>query len=392
MPIDPKVLAELEKTDPELVQRYRSKMASSSEALASAQDAQDMGHYANLGGRALNDFVNSQKRDVVYKNRIQDLGKAPAIKEATRSAYDDSTISNITGQGVARAKDKYTKDSDAFIQEQRLTDLGIAREKEAKSNDPLSKESADAREYLKKVVPNAATMQGFDSLSEAQVHKISPSLFNAHNAEANRRSQEAYRREMAEQSRVNRLAAEAIRGAEKREKTSEKMEQLRVGDVGYAQTPDDAKQLKEAIETKKEFDAKLSELIELRKNKGVEYFDREAVARGKQLSNDLLLAYKNMAKLGVLSKSDEAIINAIIPADPLGQDWMPGQDATLHKLEKLKGDVESTYQNKLNNRLRTEGRNVPEPSAPPVRMQAPDGKIYSVPADKVDAAKEKGWK
>lgn len=400
MPIDPMVLAELEKTDPELVQRYRAKMAGSESALASAQQTQDMGNYANVAGRAVNDFANSQKQDIVLKNRMQDLGKAPSVMRADRPGYDESVINNVTGQGVARAKDMYARDSDAFGQEQKLTDLSaargdaqLARDKQAKSNDPASKESADAREYLKKIAPGSESIAGFGTLSEAQVQKISPGLFNAHNSEENRKSQAGYRKEMAAQTAAHRETAASTAAAAAAAKQDEKMEQLRVGDIGYAQTAQDAKDLKTAVETKASFDAKLNELIALRKDKGVEYFDREAVARGKQLSKELLLDYKNLAKLGVLSQSDEAIINAVIPSDPLGQDYMPGQDSTLHQLESWKGDIERDYQTKLNNRLRREGRNTSaeNPTKPTVKMQDPSGKIYNVPAENVEAAKANKW-
>lgn len=120
---------------------------------------------------------------------------------------------------------------------------------------------------------------------------------------------------------------------------------------GMAYTPDDAKQLKEAQETKDAFDRKIQEMIDLRKEYGGEVMNRVAVDRGKQLSKDLLLAYKNMAKLGVLSQADEDIINAIIPSDPLAFQFSPGGDSILNRLEKFKTDVQKDYQSKLQNRI-----------------------------------------
>jgi len=120
---------------------------------------------------------------------------------------------------------------------------------------------------------------------------------------------------------------------------------------GMAYTPDDAKQLKEAQETKDSFDRKIQEMIDLRKEYGGEVVNRVAVDRGKQLSKDLLLAYKNMAKLGVLSQADEDIINAIIPKDPLAFQFTPGGDSILNRLEKLKGDVGKDYESRLKNRI-----------------------------------------
>lgn len=135
--------------------------------------------------------------------------------------------------------------------------------------------------------------------------------------------------------------------------------------VGIALNADDAKTLKGAKEMKSKFDRQINELIELRGGKmnpetgkreggyGVEYINRNAVDRGKQLSKDLLLTYKNLSKLGVLSKADEEIVNAIIPQDPLGQDWAVGQDPILHRLEKFKGDLDEDYEMTLATRLKS---------------------------------------
>lgn len=140
--------------------------------------------------------------------------------------------------------------------------------------------------------------------------------------------------------------------AKDQESKTEKAEQLLVPGLGYALTADDSKKLKEAQETKKSFDRKLDELQELRSEYGVEYLNREAVARGKQLSNSLLLDFKNLAKLGVLSQSDEKIINAIIPEDPLGQDYAIGQDPILSGIKKLKSDVGADYESTISSRMR----------------------------------------
>jgi hypothetical protein len=125
---------------------------------------------------------------------------------------------------------------------------------------------------------------------------------------------------------------------------------------GLANTKDDAKQLKEGYESKTNFDSKIQELIDLRKKYGGEVFNREAVARGKQLSKDLLLTYKNMAKLGVLSQADENIINAIIPNDPLAYNSplaaVQGQDPILNNLKKFKGDSDNDFQTRIKTRVR----------------------------------------
>ena len=124
--------------------------------------------------------------------------------------------------------------------------------------------------------------------------------------------------------------------------------------LGVAYTKDDAKKLKDSKEMKNKFDRELGEMIKLREDYGSEFGNREAVARGQQLSKKLLLTYKNLAKLGVLSKSDEDIVNAIIPSDPLQFDMskLVGQDPTLHALKKFKSDLDSDYTETLNTRIK----------------------------------------
>ena len=177
--IDPRLLDELEKTQPELVQQYRAKMAGSNEAMQQAQGAQDMGNYGNVAGRAFNDFNNSQKSDLILKNRWQDLGKSPSIREADRPKYDDSVINKVTAQGVDRAQQQRQTDQQDFSAEQKLTDMQPARDLQAKSNDPMSDESVQARDALKMAVPGAAKISNFDNMTAAQVQKIAPQLMEA---------------------------------------------------------------------------------------------------------------------------------------------------------------------------------------------------------------------
>jgi hypothetical protein len=141
---------------------------------------------------------------------------------------------------------------------------------------------------------------------------------------------------------------------QERMKKQEANKELEVPGLGQALTLQDAKDLKDMKTTKEEFDRQLSELIGLRKEYGGEVMNREAVGRAKQLSNDLLLKYKNLSKLGVLSQSDQNIINEIIPQDPLqfNASGLFGQDPTLNKLEKFKEDSNSQFASNVRNRLK----------------------------------------
>jgi len=138
-------------------------------------------------------------------------------------------------------------------------------------------------------------------------------------------------------------------------------EKGRTTTFGVARTEDDAKKLKEASEVKADMDAGISELIALRKRYGAEAWNRDAVARGQQISKNLLLQKKKLESLGVLSKSDLDIVNEIIPSDPLQYNvaQMVGQDPTMTKLEAFKADTDRDFQSRLKGRL----ENYQEPDA-----------------------------
>jgi hypothetical protein len=155
-----------------------------------------------------------------------------------------------------------------------------------------------------------------------------------------------------------------------------------VPDVGVALTKADAKTLKAAHIQKQKFDRQIKEMIGLReKHSGGAIFNREDVERGQQLSKDLLLTYKNLAKLGVLSQADEKIINAIIPADPLEYRaaGLLGQDPVSHRLKKFQEDSDAQYKAEVRARLdeayqRPGGQTHEKPDAPGGKFPLPEGK------------------
>jgi hypothetical protein len=138
-----------------------------------------------------------------------------------------------------------------------------------------------------------------------------------------------------------------------------KVQDLRDRDtpIGVARTAGDAKIIKDGMASKETFDRQLAKMISLREKYGGELANREAVAAGKQLSKDLLLTYKNMAKLGVLSQSDEEIINAIIPSDPLAftASGIVGQDPIMTQLVNLRESATEDFNSQLKIRLDPNG-------------------------------------
>lgn len=167
-----------------------------------------------------------------------------------------------------------------------------------------------------------------------------------------------------ELARFQMASRKELRDIEKQQGERAKDIRERVTPFGLANTLQDAKNIKETLAEKEEFESLVNEMIELRKEYGAEFLNREAVGRGKQLSKQALLKLKNIAKLGVLSQSDEAIINAIVPPDPLGVSFGgTGGDPILNQLESLKSDIDSTFQRNLKNLL--QGENTSEQALPP---------------------------
>lgn len=251
------------------------------------------------------------------------------------------------------------------MQDQELSnfDSGLALEKLKMEKDPNSMESKYAQELALKMGMKPEMVQGLTAAKFKELSPVTMKMYEIDERVKERARDNQLRREdMSLKREANDIAKEernSIQREKMDEKRTTKEDALRTP-YGFANTPDDAKQIKEGYEAKANFDSKLQEMIDLRKNKGSEFMDREAVARGKQLSKDLLLEYKNMAKLGVLSQADQGIIDAIIPQDPLAMDWAPGQDPILSNMEKFKADSDKDFQNRIDTRIKTRsGRAAP---------------------------------
>lgn len=244
------------------------------------------------------------------------------------------TASKALGAVTAQMEDPLERKQKAF-------EYLKSKRAEKAALDADSPASPEMVSFYEGVVPS---MKGkFSGMTAAQLEKVSPVLMAKFRAEGDERIAKV----AAGQRNQDRADAKAEKAAlDQKERTTQ---------FGVARTPDDAKKLKDAAELKASFDSKLQEMIELRKKHGGEVMNREAVNRGKSLANDLLLAYKDLSKLGVMSKTDENILRSIIPADPLQFNSplaaVQGQDPTLNQMEKFKGDAERDFQERLKNRL-----------------------------------------
>jgi hypothetical protein len=267
-----------------------------------------------------------EKMDAVLKgDQLDQLDKDRVFQDKTRSRTETDW-----------------KDSDAV---------------KSRENDPASEESQMARDLAKRMMPT----KDFGNMTAAELKRGLPTLEKIYSVEQGKqarvdaaRERSFARTESAAERAENKRVAEEKERREREEKETEKGYKLNTP-YGMANTEQDAKELREGHESKKAFDSKIQEMIALReKHNGGATFNREDVARGKQLSREALLEYKNMAKLGVLSQSDTDIVEAIIPKDPLEYNvsGIVGQDPTLANLKKFKADSDSNFEEKIKTRTR----------------------------------------
>lgn len=272
----------------------------------------------------------------------------------------------------------------------------------AKEMDPNSDESKIAQDLFLKL---GGSPEMAPKMTASKFKQFSPSLEKSYQIAQQAQTNKDNRLARSEDNkyRYDALAASKEDKSDQRKEMAAEKQQALQTPFGLANSLDDAKELKSAHESKKNFDNKIKEMISLREKHGGganSLTNSEDVARGEQLSKDLLLEYKNMAKLGVLSASDEKIINAIIPKDPLAYNGlgatMTGQDPILNNLKKFKADSDKDFATRVATRTRDSGaafsQSKPDEGSSTVRMVDPNGVIRQIPKDQVKQALAAGGK
>lgn len=131
---------------------------------------------------------------------------------------------------------------------------------------------------------------------------------------------------------------------------------------GMARDPESAKKFRQFQAEAQSFRNAIEQMQALRERKGFEVLDRASVAQGKQLAAEARIAWKNMAGLGVLSGADLAMMDAVIPPDPLGAGTDASYGATfqgmLDRLDQTEAGSRAAF-------LRDDAAPVPAPTAPP---------------------------
>lgn len=303
--------------------------------------------------QVLDKYSQQARENLLAKQKEESSGPAWAAGIAALGAGLAGKDAASAGQGILSMQQKGREreleqfDVGAGLQKQSKLDVQ-ATEKARRESDPNSEESKTVQMLAQKYMPNT----DFSKSSASFLLNKLPFLEKAYAVDVSSKD----KKEAAEARKEELGMRREEMGLRRQEVGVEKLSKLSTP-FGTANTETDAKKLKDAYEEKSNFDGKLEEMIRLRqKHGGGAVLNREDVARGKQLSKDLLLSYKNMAKLGVLSQADEDIINAIIPPDPLSYNSpiaaIQGQDPVLRKLTEFKKDSDKDFATKVQTRIR----------------------------------------
>lgn len=345
------------------------------------------GFNSKYSDEARQKIVEENTNDAKGPNWMAGLAGLGAALQGKDSVQAGMSIRQMDDRRRQSKLDEFDKGRQGAVQKFQFDrDIAKAQKDEDKllrESDPNSPESMIAKELAKEM----GYKGDLTNLTATQFQQFSPALQKKYEIE----QRKLERQEAREDRNFQRQAA-------KDEKQDKYIEE-RTTPYGIARTVDDAKKLKDAGEIKAKFDRMLDEMIGLREKHGAEVYDREAVGRGKQLSKDLLLAYKDLAKLGVLSQSDEAILNEIIPSDPL--QWnaanLVGQDPTMVKLRKFREDTNKDFDTRLATRLKTPSSDsvsskAAAPSKFPMQVRK-DGKVATVNSEEeLKEAQSEGWK
>lgn len=363
------------------VREYMRRKYQAERGVDDARVTQDYGNFANVAGGLVTDFGNSRKQDIVFRNRMADLGKAPQIIKAEQAKWDNGDINDITAQSVMQAKEDVARADKAMSDGQQVTDMAWQdkqrgrQEKEwdtadatrAREMDPASEESQMAQALAGKMMPG----RDFSKASAAQLKAAIPSLEKLYSIEQNARirandqaQRAADRAAMLEGKRIDRENARLHREAEKdadriyqsgvkAEETSRKEGEYQAGvkvdgaDVkpGFRPTTDDAKKAKAAKAAYDQINSSMNEMDQIYARSGTNLVGADAT-RMASLRTNVLMAQKELDNLGVLSGQDESLTLDQVP-DPTTI-WENvkgtfGQDRYKPKADQYRRNLRNKY-------------------------------------------------
>lgn len=329
--------------------------------IAEAKKMRDIYGYADVAAKALSDYSSSQAPTRFLPRRMEDLGKGPEMYRAETPQYQAGSLAQLGEAGVKRAQEGLGAAKEKFA-----TSVGLESYKQKREyDDPTSQISKRANLLLKSQL-NALSKKAIQAgdakgARELMQYSAGPDV-SANQAMQTLQMVKSIGDEygdvlnyLAQQQKLNfergeKARKESLEAGEKTAKKVEEQEKLRVGDYGYAFTEDEAKKLRTAMETKDNLNRKLDAMIKLREKFGGEAYNRDAVATGQQLAKEAQLLYKDLKTLGALTGPDLAIIESIIPTDPLAFDIF--DNPTMKKLENAKKQSDLEFKSALENKLK----------------------------------------
>jgi hypothetical protein len=358
------VLPQSASQSPDAAAAYVDAYNKAEQDVASAKQMRDVFSYADIAAKGLSDYAQSQAPTTYLPRRFEELGRGPEAFQTQMPQYQAGSLAQLGEAGVARAKEGLGAAKEKFGMDTAMEKYKIGRE----YDDPKSQISQRAnlllKSQLKALQQKAITAGDIAGAKELMKYAAGPDV-SANQAMQTLNMVKSVGDEygdvlnyLAQKQRI--AADQALKQYEinkeqaKAAKTENKdLEKLQVGNYGIARTEKEAQEGRTAIELRDNLKSKLQEMINLRKEyggMGGELLEREPVNRGKALAKEAQLIYKDLRTLGALTGPDLAIIEEIIPSDPLQFDIMSDTSA---RLENLLNQSQKEFESKLKAKLKT---------------------------------------
>jgi hypothetical protein len=348
---------------PDAAAAYVDAYTKAEQDVGKAKQMRDVLSYADIAAKGLSDYAQSQAPTTYLPRRFEELGRGPEAVQRQMPQYQAGSLAQLGEAGVARAKEGLGAAKEKFGMDTAMEKYKIGRE----YDDPTSQISQRANLLLKsqlKALQQKAMTAG-DAAGAKQLMKYA----SGPDVSANQAMQtlnmvksvgDEYgdvlnylaQREKIASDRALKQYEIGKEQAKVGKTESKELEKLRVGDYGIARTEQEAKEGRTAIELRDNLRSKLQEMINLRQEyggMGGELLEREPVNRGKALAKEAQLIYKDLRTLGALTGPDLAIIEEIIPADPLQFDIMSDTSA---RLQNLLNQSQKEFESKLKAKLK----------------------------------------
>lgn len=263
--------------------------------------------------KARGDIDNSQMVNNLLK-AVSMAGNANSVSRGNKGpdySVFDSVEKGLQGK-ISDSQNERKKAIEDYLMRDRLSQEDKNRSridaKEKRMNDPSSIESKSYQQLFKKLNPN----MNVDGMSASQLAPLMDTNEKIYGID----QQRLIRQESAAQRREDRADKREERAFQLSQKQGDYNDSVRVEGAnvkpGFKPTVDDAKKMKEAKANYDTMKSSLERLDALYKKSGTDFVGDDAAAK-EAVMTDLQLSVKNLAQLGVLSKSDIEMIEKMVP-------------------------------------------------------------------------------